>query len=326
MRRSRWWLESELELKGFGLLVCFAALFAGASGASAQNPDMLSGFFEGKQIVVKMDMPGTQKGVDIYPDRQPTLDTKSYGDRLKQFGVSVQHGDRVMVTKVKVSKDNVEFQLGGGGFGTAMDNSDTSVHFTPAGKSNRERELENQLRNENDPNRRRSLQRELDYVRAERERRDAYERARAEEDAAFRAQQVGIRRQQGGSRFNVRIDARKMGDSLTPQVVMNALAAYVSFPGDVVGSDVGGRPADAAPGDAPGLAVRAPDQGADPAQGLKKGMSREQVEAMYGKAVEAHDHSESGLAITSCTFLGKDEKVQADFVNGVLVQYSVSSR
>ena len=47
---------------------------------------------------------------------------------------------------------------------------------------------------------------------------------------------------------------------------------------------------------------------------------------MFGKAVESHDHVESGLTITSCTFIGKDEKVQADFVNGVLVQYSVSSR
>ena len=47
---------------------------------------------------------------------------------------------------------------------------------------------------------------------------------------------------------------------------------------------------------------RTPDQGADPAQGLKKGMSREQVEALYGKAVEAHDHTENGMTITSCTF------------------------
>jgi hypothetical protein len=310
----------------FGLLACFAVLFAGARGAVAQNPDALSPYFEGKQVVVKMDMPGTQKGVDIYPNRQPTLDTKSYGDRMKEFGVSVQNGQRVMVTKVKVNKDNVEFQLGGGGFGTAMDNADTSVHFTPAPKSDRERELEDQLRNETDPNRRRSLQRELDYVRAERDRRDAYERARAEEDAAYRTQQVGIKRQQGGSRFNIRIDARKMGDSLTPQVVMDALAAYIDFSGDAAGSDAGGRPADAAPGGTPELAVRSPDRGGDPGQGLKKGMSREQVEAMYGKAVESHDHAESGLTITSCTFIGKDEKVQADFVNGVLVQYSVSSR
>jgi hypothetical protein len=106
---------------------------------------------------------------------------------------------------------------------------------------------------------------------------------------------------------------------------MDALAAYVNFQGDAAGGDAGGRPADVAPGDAPGLAVRPPEQG-DPAQGLKKGMSREQVEAMFGKPVESHDHTESGLTITSCTFIGKDEKVQADFVNGVLVQYSMSSR
>src|SRR3981081_4037186 len=155
MRRSRWSLEleSELELKGFGLLVCFAALFAAASGASWRNPAMLSGFFEGKQVVVKLDMPGTQKGVDVYPDRQPTLDTKSYGDRLKQYGVSLRNGDTTMVTKGKVNKDNVEFQRGGGGFGTAMDDSDTSVHFTAADKSGREKELERQLNNETDPNR-----------------------------------------------------------------------------------------------------------------------------------------------------------------------------
>jgi hypothetical protein len=318
MRRVCWSLE------GFGLMVCFAAVFAVASQAVAQNPDMLSGFFEGKQVVVLVDMPGTQKGVDIYPNRQPTLDAKSYGDRMKEFGVSVQNGQSVMVTKVKVNKDNVEFQLGGGGFGTATDNADTSVHFTPAPKSAREKELEDQLRNETDPNRRRSLQRELDYVRAERDRRDAYERARAEDDAARRAQQVAIKRQQGGSRFNIRIDARKMGDSLTPQVVMDALTAYVNFQGDAAGSDAGGRPADA-PAGAPGLAVRPLDQ-ADPSPALKKGMSQEQVEAMYGKAVESHDHTEGGLTITSCTFIGKDEKVQADFVNGVLVQYSLSSR
>jgi len=139
----------------------------------------------------------------------------------------------------------------------------------------------------------------------------------------MRTQQVDMKRQQGGSRFNIKIDARKMGDSLTPQVVTDALAAYVDFSGNPVGGNAGGNPADAG---ATGLAVRSPDQGADPSQGLKKGMSREQVEAMFGKAMESHDHAESGLTITSCTFIGKDEKVQADFVNGMLVQYSVSSR
>jgi len=313
MHRFHW-------LKYFGLLTCFFAGFC-ASSAAAQNPDALSNFFEGKQVVVKIDMPGTQKGVEIYPERPQPLDAKSYGDRLKQFGVSLQKGDTTMVTKVKVNKDNIEFQLGGGGFGTAGDNSDTSVHFTPADKSDREKELENQLNNETDPDRRRSLQRELDYVRSERDRRDAYNRARAEDDAANRTQQVAGKRQQGGSRFNIHLDARKMGDSLTPQVVQNALAQYVGFPGDA-----GGHPVANAPGGAPGLVERTPDAGGEPAQGgLRKGMSREQVEALYGKAVEADDHSENGLTITTCVFQAKDVRVQADFVNGVLVRFLLSS-
>ena len=292
------------------------AVFACALSAGAQNPDALSPYFEGKQVTVKIDMPATQKGVDIYPNRQPTLDAKSYGDRLKQFGVSLQKGDTTMVTKVKVNKDNVEFQLGGGGYGTAGDNTDTSVHFTPADKSDREKELENQLSNETDPDRRRSLQRELDNVRRDRERRDAYNQARAQDDAARRTDQIGMKRQQGGSRFNIRMNTKAMGDSLTPQVIQDALAQYVSFSGNAAGASGGGYPNAGGPA----------GPGADQAAGLKKGMTREQVEAMFGPAVEAHDRTENGMSMTSCTYKSADEKVQADFVNGVLVQYSVSSR
>ena len=319
MRRFCW------PLKGFVLLVCSALAVAGSCRANAQNPDALSPFFEGKQVVVKMDMPGTQKGVEIYPGRPQQLDAKSYGDRMKDFGVSLRSGDTTMVTKVKVNKDNIEFQLGGGGFGTAMDNTDTSVHFTPAARSDREKELENQLNNETDPDRRRSLQRELDYVRSQRERRDRIDRARAEDDAARRAEQVAIKRQQGGSRFNIHVDARKMGDSLTPQVVEDALAQYVGFPGVGADPSAGGPPNGAAPGGTPTLTERAPDPGGDPARGLKKGMSREQVEALYGPATELNDHTEGGLTITTCVFKGKDARVQADFVNGVLIRFLMSS-
>jgi hypothetical protein len=312
---------SSFLLLGWVVFACACAL-----SVRAQNPDALAPYFEGKQVTVKIDMPATQKGVDIYPNRPQPLDAKSYGDRMKQFGVSLQKGDTTMVTKVKVNKDNVEFQLGGGGYGTAGDNTDTAVHFTPADKSDREKELENQLNNETDPDRRRSLQRELDNVRRDRERRDAYNHARAEDDATRRTDQIGMKRQQGGSRFNIRMDTKKMGDSLTPQVIQDALAQYVSFSGNAAGGPAGGHPnANGSAGD-PGLATRPADQGADQPSGLKKGMTREQVEAMFGPAVEAHDRTENGMSMTSCTYKSADEKVQADFVNGVLVQYSVSSR
>ena len=43
-----------------------------ASAASAQSDDALEQFFEGKTVVVKLDMPATQSGVDVYADaRRP---------------------------------------------------------------------------------------------------------------------------------------------------------------------------------------------------------------------------------------------------------------
>ncbi len=227
--------------KQFWLCFAFAAL--ALCQIAAQNPEALSQYFEGKQVTVKLDMPATQKGIDIYPDKPQPLDTKSYAGRLKQFGISLRNGDTVVITKVKVKSDNIEFQLGGGGYGTALDSTDASVHFTPADKSAHEKELEEQLKTETDEDRRRSLSRELDDLRRDRERQDRRDRARAEEDAESRKESIAASRTQGGSRFNIRFDKRKFGDALTPPVIMGALAQYVAFSPEPAGPN-SSRPAE----------------------------------------------------------------------------------
>ncbi len=291
--------------------------------AAGQSPEALSQFFEGKQVTVKLDMPGTQKGIDLYPNKPQPLDTKSYSDRLKRFGVSLRNGDTVMITKVKVKSDNVEFQLGGGGYGTATDSTDDSVHFKPADKSSHEKELEDQLSKETDDDRRRSLSRELDDLRRDRERQDRRSRAAAEEDADSRKQSIAAGRGQGGSRFNIHLKKQDFGNALTPQIVMNALAQYVSFTPATYGpnssrlAEGAGSNNDAPPPQPPA---------GDPAQNLKKGLTRAQVESLFGPPTETHDRTQGGLAMTSCTYQNATQTVQADFVNGVLVQYTVSSQ
>jgi hypothetical protein len=54
-------------------------------------------------------------------------------------------------------------------------------------------------------------------------------------------------------------------------------------------------------------------------------MTRQQVEALYGPAMESNDHTEGGLTITTCVFKAKDVSVQADFVNGVMIRFLLSS-
>jgi hypothetical protein len=292
---------------------------------TAQNPEALSRFFEGKSVTVKLDMPGSQKGVDIYPHRPQPLDTKSYADRLKAFGTSLRNGDSVVITKVKVKNDSLEFQLGGGGYGTAGDNTDGAVHFTPVEKSNHEKELEDQLSKETDEDRRRSLSRELDDLRRDRERQDRRNQARAEEDADARKQQIAMNRVGGGSRFNIHLDKQTAGGALTPQVIMDALAQYVVFPPETFGPN-GSGPASgpmvhADPGGPP-----PPQPAADPTKSLKKGLTRAQVEALFGPPTETHESNQGGLAMTSCTYQSASQTVKGDFVNGVLVQYTISSR
>ena len=289
--------------------------------ALAQNAAAISRYFEGKQVVVKMDMPGTQQGVDIYPQRPQPIDMKSYTNRLKKFGTAIHNGDSVMITKVKVKNDNIEFQLGGGGFGTASDDSDTSVHFTPDDKSQREKELEDQLGKETDADRRRSLQRELDDVRSSRERQDRRNRARAEDAADSKKQQVDMQRMQGGSRFNIHLDTRKMGDELTPERIMADLDRYVSFrPGESAQPPAAASPNYSGPPPTP------QSLSGDQEKSLKKGLTFDQVKAIFGEPTSTHDAEQNGMKMTSSTFQDPDHTVKADFVNGVLVQYTVSSR
>jgi hypothetical protein len=51
----------------------------------------------------------------------------------------VRRGDQVLVTKVKVKKDLIEFQLGGGGYGTFGDDASPHVNVPLAAKTQREK-------------------------------------------------------------------------------------------------------------------------------------------------------------------------------------------
>src|SRR3989454_11782537 len=99
-----------------------------AAPASAQNEQALRAFFEGRRVTLKIDMPGSSDGVDVHVDAARAIDYREYGDHLKGHGTAIRSGDTSVVTLVKLKKDLIEFQLGGGGFGTFGDATSTSVN------------------------------------------------------------------------------------------------------------------------------------------------------------------------------------------------------
>ena len=133
-----------------------------------------------------------------------------------------------MVTLVKVKKDHIEFQLDGGGFGTFWDDTETSVSVRLVGKSDRERDLERMIKNEDDRYRRRQMERELDALRDRRDRENDRIRREAERLSEYKQQRVAAKRFNGGSRFNVWFNGRVPYD-LRPEDIMDALGGYIDF-------------------------------------------------------------------------------------------------
>jgi hypothetical protein len=279
-----------------------------ASPAFAQNESVLKSFFEGRRVTVTIDMPGTSDGVDVEADGRQPIDYSKYRDNLKRYGTALRGGDAVTVTFVKIKKDLIEFQLGGGGFGTFGDDTSTSVYIPEATRTERERELERLVKDDDNRERRRRLERELDDLRERRERenrRIAVERERGEEE---KKAQIAERRLRGGSRFNLRYDDR-VPEGIRPEDVMAALAEYVDF-----GS----------------LAPRATRDEMPPPSGditlLRKGMTRAEAERAFGRPAEISERNDGGLAATTVVFLVSDQRVSADFVEDVLVRYTITSK
>jgi hypothetical protein len=288
---------------------CFfsaAALLIAAAPAAAQNEAVLKTYFEGKRVTVKIDMPATSDGIDLMPETAKPMDAKSYGDRLKRTGIAIHAGESAVVTLVHVKKDLIEFQLGGGGFG-----HDTgSVYMPLADKSDREKDLEKRVKAESDPLKKKVLQRELDDLVAARERennRIRRERARLEEENKAR---IAVERLSAGSRFNLRYD-KSVPEGTGPQDVVAALAEYVEF-----------SPAAGAPMPPPPMPPPLQIGGIT----LRKGLLRADVERDLGRPIESADRREGGIVVTTLVFRRGEQRIMTEFVEGVLVRYSVTSR
>jgi len=287
-----------------GLLI----LAATAPPALAQSEDRLRAFFEGKSVRVKMEMPGTEDGVDVYPGTAQPIDFHKHASRLKRFGTALRRGDEVLVTKLKVKKDLIEFQLGGGGYGTFGDDASPTIFVPVASKTEREKNLEKEVEKTTDPAQRRRLREELDALKKGREREDA--RNEAEATQAEQAKEANIRRRRldGGSRFNLRYNPVVPDEALTPDGVMRALSEYVDF-----------SPLLAERADGPG------PQGEGRREELRKGLTAQEVDALLGRPEAISQRAEGTLQVSTSMYRTRDRRVTAEFVEGVLIRFTITS-
>jgi hypothetical protein len=288
------------------------ALLSPTLGA-AQSEAALRDYFEGRTVNLKIAMPGTENGVDLYPGTAKPLDYPRHASRLKDYGTALTPGDPALVTKVKVKSKLIEFQLDGGGYGTSGDETSSNISVGSTPKTKREQNLEGELKRETDPVKRRAIKEELDDLKAAREREDARNRAAVAEAEESRQANIRQRRLEGGSRFNIRYKNGVPASALMPDTVKQALSAYLEFPEPAPDPEPvpmsGNLPAPGQPGALP-----------------SKGMLAADVDRQFGAPKSSSERAEGNLSVTTRVYDTEAGTVTAEFVEGVLIRYTVVSR
>src|SRR5687768_16010762 len=71
---------------------------------------------EGRMMLVKMDLPAIDLGIDmVFDDAEVSFDEANYKRLLKEYGVALKKGTRARVTGVRITRKGIEIDLDGGG-------------------------------------------------------------------------------------------------------------------------------------------------------------------------------------------------------------------
>ncbi len=292
-------------------LVCFVTAILVAATALGQDYKSL----EGMTVTARVAMPASQEGLDIHMGTEPQLDVHNAAEGLKQYGTAISAGQSAMITSVVVKPHEIEVLLGGGGYGTFSDAATQSAEtptVTFQAESPREKDLTEQLKYTND------------YWERERIRRELYEIKRQRDRSGQKSPQANAqlaekqKRAAAGSRFNMRFDGAMPEEATNKSKLIYVLSKYVEFertPGDQQTAPIRWSLTD--------LARRGrPEDRSVPA--LRKGLTVQQVAQILGPASKVEDRSDGALEIDFREYNRDGQHVTAEFVGGVVTNYTVT--
>ena len=220
-------MRRNLFLTAVALLLCSAFV---AAQAPDNGEDLIRKALQGREVLLKMDLPAVDTGITMtFDDTKVSFDKANYDRLLKEYGPALAKDTRAKITDVRVSSHGIEIDLNGGGLpqrdwlvgGMRLENPGSLP------KSNREVDLERQIQTESYPTVLSSLRSDLESERSARIAQDAQNQAEFNRVSQLRADYIDTNRKNWGSKIIVVIRSRKQGVKMRDMV--QSLAQYVEL-------------------------------------------------------------------------------------------------
>ena len=101
--------------------ICFTlGLFVAT--ASAQSERTLNRYFEGKEVTLRIAIPRTSRGVDVYPERAQRLNIGEYTERLSESGALYNRGEKASIKRLEVHSNRIQVIV-------AANSTGFNIHF-----------------------------------------------------------------------------------------------------------------------------------------------------------------------------------------------------
>ncbi len=181
---------------------------------------------EGRTVLVKMDMPAVENGVEmLFDDADVSFDQASYTKLVKEYGIALKKGHRARITGVRVTRKGIEIDLDGGG-SPGRDwvvEGIRIVEPAPVPKTDREMDLERQVMNESTATV--FARNELDYERHQRLMLDDRNRQSYQRVSGLRNDYIERNRKDWGSKIVIVVRSNKKGSIMLGDMA-KSLAKY----------------------------------------------------------------------------------------------------
>ena len=303
------------------VLAALSAAVCGAQSDKGQQENAeraLHEAFVGRQVLLKLDMPGSQKGVDLNFEQSDPLEWRDYENRIRQFGAAIHKGEVATVTSLVIKNDHIEFHLDGGGYGTAHDDTG-SVSAPLVPKSSEQEKLEKDLKNETDKDRRRNLQDRINFLEGRRREQQSRENAAAMVAQQLKQQEIADRRLHGGSRFNLRWKGGIPPQELSAAAVRMRLAAYIDFANNAT-------PQPPVP-PSPMQSSTSPASGNANLNALHRGMSLNELMNLLGSGqLVSQETGSNGMLTQEMLYETDTSRVHVTLVDSIVIRYTIESR